>query len=1150
MKNVQKRVLVCLLMLAMLVPMFSTAVGPALAATTSGYIGNMDTSLTKNLIAPAEEATLNMENGGGIRFATNINLEKYAELKQFCKQRRIKGVSVGTLIAPLDYVKEAGEFSTMALGFLDYKTPYLDVRANSEDFYDGEKTVAEGYDEQFVGSIVNIKLENRDRKFAAIGYVQLTLVSGDFFTIYSYDNQNMSLVEKYATTLAEVAAKALQKDDWSAEERAKIEDLADATPEKVAVGSTVVTDFRYTRSQVYFTYKKGTQLFYNRITYNGANGWRLQTNTKSYNHFKDIGAGQSLSLYLDEGFNDVETPLRVVATEDVPTSSITIYAEGYEGSSVKLSCNYFSLDFKNGNEALYNVNEMSLSSKGDIVLKGQMNATDAVYGGGERFDSANKRGKTLSLYISDSYDTKNGNGSYVAIPLFSTSRGGGMFVNRYEPMSISFPKKDEVGQWSLTIGTEILDCYFYATGNIADVLRAYTDMTGHASLPEEWAQGYLVCRFQPDFTSLGGLTGEGNGVTWYYNTTDIPNYNTFYYSATVYEPLGSDTSLEPGAVITTSNGNVTLYTYIEDGGQCYFESPNGTRYSSYNDLPDADLCHYQTKASIPLTADAKLPHKKALTKGSTIYYHYIIEDGTQDFNYNGILNESYYLRTSTKGGTAGAGVTYIVQSLIDAGMKPNGVILEGVSWYNMAKDAVQWANLKKFVDYLDSQGIKTLVYSYMAYMTGGAMEKNFKSEYQLKVNIYKYDEAKGIQEKIKTTTSIPKSDKTDNPDTVSDGVQTYLDITNPAAVKWYMDKVWNEMMELGIDGVKVDFCESFPNEGVYKNMKVDGVLYPQVYMEFEWTDPTMFEDAEPHHAYPSYFVSAFYKAMEEKAAQRDGDTGFVLITRGGGIGAQRNPYLWAGDQTRRFANLRTQLAAVVNSGLSGIPFMTYDMAGYAYHGTAYHFYGGQPQTLPEENGKLSLPNLQAAEEYESEIFVRSLQYTVFGNLIQTHGDVRHIYQMTDEAQELAELYNALHEDLATYLQKMSKIACDTGMPMVRHMVLEYQNDSKVADIDDQFMYGDALLVAPILTCNVKVQNGQLVLDYASTVTREVYLPAGEWIDLNTGEKITSVGQIITVDANLAKIPVYLNTASEYAEELQVVFAGEAWTAIKALANAQ
>ncbi|MBO5931059.1 MAG: hypothetical protein J6Q70_02355, partial [Clostridia bacterium] len=156
MKKLQKRALVWLLTLAMLVPMLTTAIGPAFAATTSGYIGNMDMSLTKNLIAPAEDAMINLENGGGIRFATNINLEKYAALKKFCKDRRIRDVSVGTLIAPLDYILEVGEFSTMALGFLDYKTPYLDIKANSEEFYDGEKVVAEGFDEQFVASIVNI----------------------------------------------------------------------------------------------------------------------------------------------------------------------------------------------------------------------------------------------------------------------------------------------------------------------------------------------------------------------------------------------------------------------------------------------------------------------------------------------------------------------------------------------------------------------------------------------------------------------------------------------------------------------------------------------------------------------------------------------------------------------------------------------------------------------------------------------------------------------------------------------------------------------------------------------------------------------------------------------------------------------------------
>ena len=119
------------------------------------------------------------------------------------------------------------------------------------------------------------------------------------------------------------------------------------------------------------------------------------------------------------------------------------------------------------------------------------------------------------------------------------------------------------------------------------------------------------------------------------------------------------------------------------------------------------------------------------------------------------------------------------------------------------------------------------------------------------------------------------------------------------------------------------------------------------------------------------------------------------------------------------------------------------------------------------------------------------------------------------------------------------------------MILEYQDDANVASIDDQFMYGDGLLVAPILTANSKIDaNGKTVLDYASVVTRQVYLPEGEWLDLNSGETINSTGEYITVEANLAKIPVYLNLASADAEELQAIFAGETWTAIKALANAQ
>ena len=75
MKKLQKRALVWLLTLAMLIPVLSTAAGPALAATTSGSL-KVDSELVTGIIAPAEEATYNSENGGGIRFATNINLQK------------------------------------------------------------------------------------------------------------------------------------------------------------------------------------------------------------------------------------------------------------------------------------------------------------------------------------------------------------------------------------------------------------------------------------------------------------------------------------------------------------------------------------------------------------------------------------------------------------------------------------------------------------------------------------------------------------------------------------------------------------------------------------------------------------------------------------------------------------------------------------------------------------------------------------------------------------------------------------------------------------------------------------------------------------------------------------------------------------------
>ena len=248
--------------------------------------------------------------------------------------------------------------------------------------------------------------------------------------------------------------------------------------------------------------------------------------------------------------------------------------------------------------------------------------------------------------------------------------------------------------------------------------------------------------------------------------------------------------------------------------------------------------------------------------------------------------------------------------------------------------------------------------------------------------------------------------------------------------------------------------------------------------------------------------------MVELKAQKGLKDGFMVFSRGGGIGSQRSPYMWSGDQARQFEKLDDQLLAVVNSGLSGVPFMSFDMAGYAYNRTDYFSIG---------------------KEKESEIFARSVAFTAFLTQMQTHGDVRHAYEMTEEVQGIYRNFTRLHRELIPYMQKYSRVACQTGMPPVRHLVLNYPTDACVYDLIDEFMLGEALLVAPILTEN--------------TSMRDVYLPAGCWTNLLTGECVEG-GKTVTVAANLGQIPVFLNNCSKDAKELLPIFEGQNWNQIK------
>jgi alpha-D-xyloside xylohydrolase len=213
---------------------------------------------------------------------------------------------------------------------------------------------------------------------------------------------------------------------------------------------------------------------------------------------------------------------------------------------------------------------------------------------------------------------------------------------------------------------------------------------------------------------------------------------------------------------------------------------------------------------------------------------------------------------------------------------------------------------------------------------------------------------------------------------------------------------------------------------------------------------------------------------------------------------------------------------VLSSGLSGVPYMSYDMSGYQY--------GNE--------------TLYRRVDYESQVFIRGTQYSAFTVCIQTHGKVKRSYQFAKEfpvldaagnemkdangnvikkdytyITNIYRAYTKLHEHLTPYITELCEEASTTGMPVMRHMVLGWQDDPNVYKLEDQYMFGDAFLIAPILDPGTE---------------RTVYLPAGSWVDLNTGDTYElEEGTTISVSANIAELPTFfnVNTESEIAREL-------------------
>jgi len=415
----------------------------------------------------------------------------------------------------------------------------------------------------------------------------------------------------------------------------------------------------------------------------------------------------------------------------------------------------------------------------------------------------------------------------------------------------------------------------------------------------------------------------------------------------------------------------------------------------------------------------------------------------------------------------GEGVYDMIAKMEEYDLPWTGVVAEPWGNYNATKNHEQ---LKELCDYVHSLGKKLMVYFTMGSAHSGM--KGYNSVYLL------------TQTRADGTVSynLPNTTKnSNNPDAESGGAtRVYVDITNPDVVEWFFGDYWDYLSnEIGVDGCKIDFCEQLPEN------------YELNY--FDENIPT----GGSHHWYPTAFHNKFWDMISSKP-----DSG-LCFTRGGGIGMQRAPIMWAGDQVRFWDGIAWQLKAVLSSGLSGLPFMSYDMSGYQYGGN----------------------NNYKKVDYESKVFLRGVQYSAFAPFVQSMGKVKRAYRFAEHkgyeyVTEVYRAYTKLHEHLTPYITETCRASTETGLPVMRHLALGWQSDENVWNIDDEYMFGDAFLVAPIL---------------ADTTTRQVYLPEGTWKDLNTGTtyNVGAEGKTISVNASLAEIPTFynVNTTSETAEEL-------------------
>lgn len=293
------------------------------------------------------------------------------------------------------------------------------------------------------------------------------------------------------------------------------------------------------------------------------------------------------------------------------------------------------------------------------------------------------------------------------------------------------------------------------------------------------------------------------------------------------------------------------------------------------------------------------------------------------------------------------------------------------------------------------------------------------------------------------------------------------DFTNPETVEsWFSRREY--LTELGVDGFKTDGGEFILSDGA---------------RFFDGTD-----GAEGRNLYPQMYTGAYTEHLKP---------GQALFSRAGYVGAHTTPILWAGDQVSTFDELRSQLNAGLSASASGVIFWGFDIGGFAGELPSPELYLRATQLA------CFAPIMQWHSEPDGGQF-KLLQPGMEGNNERSPWNIERAFGVTGYTEQVRR-WHLLRMELLPYIRAEAAKCVESCRPLMRPMAYAFPGDARCVAIDDEYMFGDALLVAPVLSEGVS--------------EREVYLPGGEWRDFYTGERLPG-GQTLRCECADA-IPVFI-----------------------------